>query len=152
VDHGGRGGEADRQAFLARSRPQSQSNVAPAGAAVADRDHVLAASNVPAAGQLQHQCLVERGDRREVETVQAFHCREPCLLDAASARPPFPVDQFELGQAQQIAGMIDPLGGALPGELVVFTQERRQLERLEMMRKQQLRRLAHGAAPLSRAR
>jgi hypothetical protein len=49
-------------------------------------------------------------------------------------------------------GMIDPLGGALPGEFVVFAQERRQLERLEMMREQQLRRVTHDAAPLSRAR
>ena len=119
---------------------------------VADRDHVLMARNVLAAGQLQDQCLVERGDRREVETVEAFHCRKPCLLDSALDSPPFPVDQFELGQAQQIAGMVDTLGSALLGKLVVFTQECRQLERLEMMRKQQLRRVAHDAAPLSRAR
>jgi len=83
-----------------------------AGAAVADRDDILAASDVLAVGQLQHQCLVERGDRGEVETVEAFHCREPCLLDAALDHPAFPLNQFELGQAQQIAGMIAPLGGA----------------------------------------
>jgi hypothetical protein len=56
------------------------------------------------------------------------------------------------GQAQQIAGMIDPLGSALLGELVVFAQEGRQLERLEMMGEQQLRRIAHDAAPASRSR
>ena len=50
VDHGGRGGEADRQALLAGRQPQSESNVTLAGAAVADRDHVLSASNVLAAG------------------------------------------------------------------------------------------------------
>jgi hypothetical protein len=33
VDHGGRGGEADRQALLAGGQPQSESNVALAGAA-----------------------------------------------------------------------------------------------------------------------
>ena len=37
-------------------------------------------------------------------------CREPCLPDAALDRPPFPVDQFEFGQAQQITGMVDALG------------------------------------------
>src|SRR3981189_2698342 len=106
-----------------------------AGAAVADRDHVVAASDVLAASELQDQCSVERRDRREVKTVQALYCREPCLLDAALDHPPFPVDQFEFGQAQQIAGMVDALGGALLGELVVFAQEGWQLERLEVMLK-----------------
>ena len=65
---------------------------------------------------------------------------------------PFPVDQFEFSQAQQIAGMVDALGGALLGELVVFAQERRQLERLEVMGQQKLRRFAHDVAPASRSR
>jgi hypothetical protein len=85
-------------------------------AAVADRDRIVAASNVFAAGEFQDQCLVERRDRGEVETVEAFHRREPCLPDAALDHPPFPVDQFEFGQAQQIAGMVDALGGALLGQ------------------------------------
>jgi hypothetical protein len=123
-----------------------------AGAAVADRDDVLAARNVLAAGELQDQGLVERRDRREVETVEAFHRRKPCLLDAALDHPAFPLDQLEFSQAQQIAGMVDALGGALLGELVVFAQEGRQLERLEMMGEQQLRRIAHDAAPESRSR
>ena len=38
------------------------------------------------------------------------------------------------------------------GELVVFAQEGRQLERLEMMGEQQLRRIAYDAAPASRSR
>src|SRR6516165_5888674 len=56
------------------------------------------------------KCLVERRDRREVETVQALHRREPCLLNAALDHPPFPVDQFEFGQAQQVTRMVDTLG------------------------------------------
>ena len=107
---GGGGDEADRQALLAGRQPQPERNVRLAGAAVADRDHVFAASNVFAAGEFQDQGLVERGDRREVETVEAFHCREPRLLDAALDHPPFPLDQLEFGQAQQITGVIDPLG------------------------------------------
>ena len=71
---------------------------------------------------------------------------------SAARHLPFPLDQLEFGQAQQIAGMIDPLGSALLGELVVFAQEGRQLERLEMMGEQQLRRIAHDAAPASRSR
>jgi hypothetical protein len=42
VDHGGGGGEADRQALLTGRQPQSESNVRLASAAVADRDRVLA--------------------------------------------------------------------------------------------------------------
>jgi hypothetical protein len=47
--------------------------------------------------------------------------------------PSVPVDQFQLGQAQQIAGMVDPFGGALAGELVVLSQEGRQPECLQVM-------------------
>jgi hypothetical protein len=48
--------------------------------------------------------------------------------------------------------MIEALGGALPGELVVLAQERRQLERLEVMSEQKLRRISHDAALISRLR
>src|SRR6516162_9174190 len=65
---------------------------------------------------------------------------------------PFPVDQFEFSQAQQIAGMIDAFGGALLGELVIFAQERRQFERFEVMGEQQLRRVAHDEASARRSR
>ena len=51
VDHGGRGGEADRQALLTGGQPQSESNVRLASAVVADRDRVLSASNVFEAGE-----------------------------------------------------------------------------------------------------
>src|ERR1700739_1529410 len=59
VDHGGCSGKPNRQALLAGRQPQSQSDVRLAGAAVAERDDVLAASNVLAAGELQDQALVE---------------------------------------------------------------------------------------------
>jgi hypothetical protein len=74
------------------------------------------------------------------------------LPDAALDHSPFPVDQFEFGQAQQIAGMVDVLGGALLRELVIFAQERRQLERFEVMGEQKLRRVAHDVAPTRRSR
>ena len=48
--------------------------------------------------------------------------------------------------------MIDALGGALPGELVVLAQEGRQLERLQVMSEQKLGRIGHDAAPVSRSR
>jgi hypothetical protein len=144
--------DEDVLAALRRPLPQSKSNVTLPGAAVADRDDVLSTSNVFAAGKLQDQCLVERRDRREVETAEAFHCREPRLLDAALDHPSFPLDQFKFSQAQQIAGMVDALGGALLGELVVFAQEGRQSERLEVMDEQKLGCVAHDAAPARRPR
>ena len=48
--------------------------------------------------------------------------------------------------------MVDALGGALPGELVVLAQEGRQLQRLEVMGEQELGRVGHDAAPVSRPR
>jgi hypothetical protein len=42
-------------------------------------NRVLSARNVLAAGELQDRCLVEQRDRREVETVETFHRREPPL-------------------------------------------------------------------------
>jgi hypothetical protein len=59
------------------------------GAAVADRDRVLSAS------EFQDQGLVKRRDHREIEAVGAFHRREPCLSNAALDHSPFTVDQFE---------------------------------------------------------
>ena len=45
--------------------------------------------------------------------------------------------------------MVDALGGALPGELVMLAQKGRQLERLEVMDEQKLGRVGHDATLLS---
>src|SRR3954466_14781835 len=58
---------------------------------------------------------LERRNRREVEAVEAFHRRKPCLIDAALDPPAFPLDQFEFGQAQQIAGWSTPSAARRPG-------------------------------------
>ena len=108
-------------------------------------------SDVLRAGQLQHQGLVERRQRQEVEAVEAFDRREPGLLDAPLDHPPFPLDQLQFGQPQQVADMIDALGGALPGELVILAQEGRQLQRLQVMGEQKLGRVGHDATPVSRS-
>src|ERR1019366_6205229 len=105
VDQSRGGGEADREALLAGGQPESEGHVSLAGAAVADRDDVLSASDVLRAGQLQHQGLVERGDGGEVEAVETLYRRESGFLDRALDGAPFPVDQLQLGQAQQVAGM-----------------------------------------------
>ena len=109
------------------------------------------ASDVLRAGKLQHQDLVERRQGQEVEAVEAFDGWEPGLLDPPFDHPPLPLDQFQFGQTQQVARVVDTLGGALPGELVVLAQERRQLECLEVVGEQKLGRVGHDVTPVSRS-
>jgi hypothetical protein len=149
MDQGGRGDEADREALLAGGQSQSEGNVRLAGAAIAERYDVLAAGDVFRAGKFQHQGLVERRQGQEVEAVEAFDGRELSFLDPPLDHPPFPLDQLHFGKTQQVTGVVDALGGALPGELVMLAQKGRQLERLEVMDEQKLGRVGHDATPLS---
>src|SRR5256885_1453846 len=55
------------------------------------------------------------------------------LADAPLDQPPLALQQLELGQAQQVARVVDVLGRALPGQLVMLAQEGRQPERLEVV-------------------
>jgi hypothetical protein len=71
-------------------------------------------------------------------------------LDAPLDHPPFPVDQFQLDQTGQELNVVLALGRALPGELVVFPQEGRQLQRLQVMCQQDLWRIGHAASSDSR--
>ena len=121
-----------------------------AGAAGAEGDDVLAPLDPFATGQLQHLHLVQAGDRLEVEAVEAFDRREPCRLDPALDHPPLAVDELQLHQPGEEADMVEPLGGALAGELLVFPQEGRQLQRLEMMGEQDLGGVGHAASPETR--
>ena len=121
-----------------------------AGAAVAERDDVLAALDVFTARQFQDQHLVERWDGLEVEAVEAFDGGEPGLPDPPLDHAAFAVDQLQFGQADQIAHMIGALGSTLAGQLVVFAQKGRQLQGLEVMGQQHLRRIGHDASPPNR--
>jgi hypothetical protein len=109
--------------FWQAVNPRPRATCCLAGAAVADRNHVLSPQHIFRAGQFQHQCLVQRWQRQEVEAVEAFDRREPRLPYAALDHPAFPVDQLEFGQPQQIADMIDAVAGTLPRQLVVLAQE-----------------------------
>src|SRR3984893_3187841 len=122
------GVEADRQPLLTGCETEPEANVGLAGAGVADRDDVLPARHILRAGELQHEGLVERRKGSEVEAVQALHGREPRLLDPTLHHAPFAGDQLQ----------------------VVLAQQRRQLERLQLMREQKLGGIGHDAAPVSR--
>ena len=115
-------------------------------------DHVLAARQIFASGQLQQERLVERRQGGEVIAVEALHGRETGRPNAPLDQALFPVDHLQLGQTVQIADVIDPLGGTLPSNFVVLAQKGRQPERLQMVAEQDLRRCAHAARPASRLR
>jgi hypothetical protein len=100
---------------LAGRQAETEGNVGLAGPTVAERDEVLTARDVIAAGQLQDQRFVERRDDLEVEAVEAFDHGEVRRLDPPLDRARLAVDQFELGEPQQVTDVIDALGGALPG-------------------------------------
>ncbi len=150
VHEGGGGGEADGEALLAGGQAESESNVGLSRAARAEGDDVLPSLDPLAAGQLEHLHLVEAGDRLEVEAVEAFDSGKPRGLDAALDHPALAVDQLEFHQPGEELHMVLPLGGALAGELAVLSKEGRQLQRLEMMVEQQLRRVAHAEPPAIR--
>src|SRR5436305_14893892 len=96
--------------------------------------------------------LLSEGICREVEAIEAFHRREPSILDAALDHPSFTLDQFEFGQPQQITRVVHPFSSALLGDLVVFTQERGQPERVQVVREQDLGRVARDEASARRPR
>src|SRR6202171_5033415 len=96
--------------------------------------------------------LLSEGIAANSKLSRLFTVGNTRLLDAALDHPPLAVDQFELDQAQQITRVVDAFGSALLGELVVFAQEARQLECLQVMGEQQLGRVGHDEASVRRPR
>ena len=124
-----------------------------AGAAVADGDDVFTPLDVFAPGQLHDQWLVHRGDGGEVEGVQTLGGGEAGGADPALHQALVSVGEFHFGQAQQVVGVADALGGALGSQLAVLSQEGGQLQFLEMVIKEQRGLVAHAALlPDSRVR
>ncbi len=98
MNESGRGRESNLEPFLAGSQPEAEGNVSLAGATRAESDDVLAPIGELAAGQFCRQRLVDRRDRLEVETVEAFGGRELRGLDPAFDHPAFPLDQLQLAE------------------------------------------------------
>ena len=107
------------------------------GLAGAAGDDVLSALDVFTTGQLHDQCSVHRGDGQEVEGVQALRGWEARRPDPALDHALVAVDEFQFGEAQQVVGVISACGGALGGQLAVFTQEGGQLQFLEVVLQEQ---------------
>ena len=116
-----------------------------AGAAVADGDDVFTPLHVFAPGPLHDQGLFYRGHSREVEGVQSLGGREAGRADPALHQALVSVGEFQFGEAQQVVGMTDTLGGALDGQLAVLPEKTGQLQFLEMVLKEQRGSVAHAA-------
>src|SRR5450755_623199 len=114
------------------------------GTTVAQQQHVLALQQELAACQLQNQRLVDCRDSEKLEGVQALDHRKTCLLNAAFGGPPFAVQQLLFRQTQQVARIVELLGGALPCHPVVLAEESRQPQLLQVMFQQYLRRVGGG--------
>jgi hypothetical protein len=73
-------------------------------------------------------------------------------LDPAVDHPGLSIEKLELDQPGEVADMVHAFGRALPGYLLVLAQDGGQLQLLEVMAEQDLRRLigrgAHGS-PIS---
>ena len=117
-----------------------------ARAARPKRNDVLAPLDPFAPSQFQHLDLVEARDRLEVEAIQTFDRRELRRLDPTLDHAPFAVDHLQFHQPAKELDMVQLLGGALPGQLLVFPQEGRQPQRLEVMRQKQFGGVGHDAA------
>ena len=94
--------------------------------------------------------LLRLGIALKSKLSRLFDRGELGCLDPPLDHPPFAIDHLQFDQPGKELDMIQPLGRALPGDLAVFPQEGRQLQRLEVMVKKKLRRLAHDAPPAIR--
>jgi hypothetical protein len=115
-----------------------------AGAAVAESNNIVAGDDIFTTGQFENERLVERWNGSEVERIETLHRGKAGGADAALDHAPFAIDEFGLGEAQKIAGMIEPLTGGFRGNFVIFAQESRQFELPQMMPEQHLGRRRAG--------
>ena len=123
VEHDGerRGGdEAGLDAALARCEADARGDVGLAGSAGAEGDDVLAVGDELAAGEVEHELLVQGREGIEVEAFEALHRRELRRLDPPFDHPRLAVEQLEPDQPGEVADMVHALGGALSGELLVL--------------------------------
>ena len=75
---------------------------------------------------------------------------EACRPDPALHHALVSVDEFQFGETEQVVGMVCAFGGALGGQLAVFSQEGGQLQLLEVVLQQQRGPVGHAALPDSR--
>ena len=117
--------EAHPLAPAAGLGPQRNGAVGLADSGVAHQDHPLGLLDPVALGQLQQALLVDPGGRREVEALQALHDREARMLHPHRADVLLPLQDFLLGQRQQVALVGQVARGGLLGHLGIVAGDRR---------------------------
>ena len=152
VDQAGRGGERHCQPSLAGGQTQAQGDVGLAGTAVANGYDILALFHEFAPGQLYDQGLIHRGNRREVEGVQALGYGEPCRTDAPLDHPVVPIVEFHFGEAEEVFRVADAVIGTLCCQLSVLSGEGGQPQLLQMVFQQNCMSVLHGLLPGRRLR
>ena len=120
MDQSRRRDKADGEAFLTSRQTEAEGDMGFAGAAIAKCDDVFTTLDVFTTRQFQNHHLVERWHGFEVEAVQAFDGGELGHPDPPLDHAAFPINQLQFGQANKVTHMIDALGSALAGLLVVF--------------------------------
>src|ERR1700720_4032335 len=115
-----------------------------AGAAVAESNNIVVGDDIFTTGQFENERLVERWNGSEVERVETLHRGKAGGADAALDHALFAIDEFEFGETQKEADMIEPLARGLCGDLFIFAHEGRQFELTQMMGEQKLRRRRAG--------
>jgi hypothetical protein len=94
--------------------------------------------------------LLRLGIALKSKAVEALDRRGPRGLDPALDHPALAIDELELDQPGEEAEVVEPLGCALAGELLVFSQEGRELQRLEVVGERDLGGVGHAASPDTR--
>src|SRR4029450_2974542 len=115
-----------------------------ARAGIAQGDDITGGGDIFATCEFENERLVERRNGGEVESVETLHRREAGGADAALDHAPFTIDEFEFGEAQEEADMIETLAAGFSGELFILAEEGRQFKLAQMMREQDLRRRRAG--------
>ena len=118
---------------------------------VADRDDVLAPLDILERASSSTSVLLSDGNAMKSKLSRLLTVGNFAALIRRSTIRRSRSISSSLGQPQQITRMVDALGGALAGHLVVLAQERRQLQRLQVMGQQDLRGVAHAAISAQQA-
>jgi hypothetical protein len=64
--------------------------------------------------------LLSDGRARKLKLSRLLVAGNRGRLDPPLDAAPLALDQFQLGQAQQVTRVVDPLGGTLPSKLVIL--------------------------------
>ena len=132
VDQSGRCEEPDPATRPAGRQAQGDRQMRLADALTAQQAEVLVLIEPLTAGQLHHLLLVHIRHDAEVVGIQILIDRERRLLDPRLQGIGRPLRRLELHQTQQVLDIMGVLLSRFLGQLLVFGQDRRQTQTLQM--------------------